>query len=112
MEAFGRLAKMNENIEEYNELEKAMQKLLANNIKNIVQEMNEFTVLYNSKEIIQDLLDYMTVIVYNYISKEKDYRVRFINIINYIENTKIKLNSNTNYEMSIDSLLMKIWEEF
>ncbi len=112
MEAFGRLAKINENIEEYNELEKAMQKLLANNIKNIVQEMNEFTVLYNSKEIIQDLLDYMTVIVYNYISKEKDYRVKFINIINYIENTKIKLNSNTNYEMSIDSLLMKIWEEF
>lgn len=112
MEAFGRLAKINENIEEYNELEKAMQKLLANNIKNIVQEMNEFTVLYNSKEIIQDLLDYMTVIVYNYISKEKDYRVRFMNIINYIENTKIKLNSNTNYEMSIDSLLMKIWEEF
>jgi hypothetical protein len=111
MEAFGRLAKINENIEEYNELEKAMQKLLANNIKNIVQEMNEFTVLYNSKEIIQDLLDYMTVIVYNYISKEKDYRVKFINIINYIENTKIKLNSNTNYEMSIDSLLMKIWEE-
>ena len=112
MEAFGRLAKINENIEEYNELEKAMQKLLANNIKNIVQEMNEFTVLYNSKEIIQDLLDYMTVIVYNYISKEKDYRVKFINIIKYIENTKIKLNSNTNYEMSIDSLLMKIWEEF
>lgn len=112
MEAFGRLAKINENIEEYNELEKAMQKLLANNIKNIVQEMNEFTVLYNSKEIIQDLLDYMTVIVYNYISKEKDYRVKFINIINYIENTKIKLNSNTNYEMSIDNLLMKIWEEF
>ena len=111
MEAFGRLAKINENIEEYNELEKAMQKLLANNIKNIVQEMNEFTVLYNSKEIIQDLLDYMTVIVYNYISKEKDYRVKFINIINYIENTKIELNSNTNYEMSIDSLLMKIWEE-
>ena len=110
MEAFGRLAKINENIEEYNELEKAMQKLLANNIKNIVQEMNEFTVLYNSKEIIQELLDYMTVIVYNYISKEKDYRVRFI--INYIENTKIKLNSNTNYEMSIDNLLMKIWEEF
>ena len=112
MEAFGRLAKINENIEEYNELERALQTLLANNIKNIVQEMNEFTVLYNSKEIIQDLLDYMTVIVYNYISKEKDYRVRFINIINYIENTKIKLNSNTNYEMSIDSLLMKIWEEF
>lgn len=112
MEAFGRLAKINENIEEYNELERAMQKLLANNIKNIVQEMNEFAVLYNSKEIIQDLLDYMTVIVYNYISKEKDYRVKFINIINYIENTKIKLNSNTNYEMSIDSLLMKIWEEF
>ncbi len=71
MEAFGRLAKINENIEEYNELERAMQKLLANNIKNIVQEMNRFTVLYNSKEIIQDLLDYMTVIVYNYISKEK-----------------------------------------
>ena len=29
-----------------------------------------------------------------------------------IEETKQRLNSNTNYDMSIDNLLFKIWEEF
>lgn len=74
--------------------------------------MNCFNILYESKEIIQDLLDYMTVLIYLHISKEKDYRQKFLNTIKLIEETKQRLNSNTNYDMSIDNLLFKIWEEF
>ena len=40
------------------------------------------------KEVINDLLDYMIVIIYEYINKSKDYRAKFLNLIAIIENTK------------------------
>ena len=110
--SIGKLEKINENIDDYNSLELATNKLIDGKLKNVVEEMNCFNILYESKEIIQDLLDYMTVLIYLHISKEKDYRQKFLNTIKLIEETKQRLNSNTNYDMSIDNLLFKIWEEF
>lgn len=110
--SIGKLEKINENIDDYNSLEYATNKLIDGKLKNVVEEMNCFNILYESKEIIQDLLDYMTVLIYLHISKEKDYRQKFLNTIKLIEETKQRLNSNTNYDMSIDNLLFKIWEEF
>lgn len=110
--SIGKLEKINENIDDYNSLELATNKLIDGKLKNVVEEMNCFNILYESKEIIQDLLDYMTVLIYLHISKEKDYRQKLLNTIKLIEETKQRLNSNTNYDMSIDNLLFKIWEEF
>ena len=110
--SIGKLEKINENIDNYNSLEIATNKLIDGKLKNIVEVINCFIILYESKEIIQDLLDYMTVLIYLHISKEKDYRQKFLNTIKLIEETKQRLNSNTNYDMSIDNLLFKIWEEF
>lgn len=110
--SIGKLEKINENIDDYNSLELATNKLIDGKLKNVVEEMNCFNILYESKEIIQDLLDYMTVLIYLHISKDKDYRQKFLNTIKLIEETKQRLNSNTNYDMSIDNLLFKIWEEF
>lgn len=110
--SIGKLEKINENIDDYNSLELATNKLIDGKLKNVVEEMNCFNILYESKEIIQDLLDYMAVLIYLHISKEKDYRQKFLNTIKLIEETKQRLNSNTNYDMSIDNLLFKIWEEF
>ena len=110
--SIGKLEKINENIDDYNILELATNKLIDGKLKNVVDEINCFNILYESKEIIQDLLDYMTVLIYLHISKEKDYRQKFLNTIKLIEETKQRLNSNTNYDMSIDNLLFKIWEEF
>ena len=110
--SIGKLEKINENIDNYNSLEIATNKLIDGKLKNIVEVINCFSILYESKEIIQDLLDYMTVLIYLHISKEKDYRQKFLNTIKLIEETKQRLNSNTNYDMSIDNLLFKIWEEF
>ena len=110
--SIGKLEKINENIEEYNLLEKATNKLTNNELKNLVELLNSFSVLYESKEIIQDMLDYMIVLLYLHISKEKDYRMKFLNTTVRIEETKKRLLSNTNYDMCIDNLLFNIWEEF
>lgn len=109
--SIGKLIKINQNLEEYSEIEKNTNDLINGKIKNIVKMLNQFGILYRSKEIVTDLLDYMIVITYEYISDNKDYRKKFLNLIEIIENTKLRLMSNTNYDMCIDDLLLKMWEE-
>ena len=109
--SIGRLIKINDNIEEYNQIDVITKDMISGRIRNVVKLINKYEVLYKSKEIIFDLLDYMIAIVYSHIKKNADYRSKFINIIGIINNAKTKLNSNTNYDMCIDEMLFKIWEE-
>lgn len=109
--SFGKLAKINESLEEYNQIEKITNDMLYGRIGNIVKMFNQFEPLYKSKDIVVDLLDYMVVIIYNYIKSQEDYRAKYLNLISIIEHTKAKLSSNSNYDMCIDELLLKMWEE-
>ena len=109
--SIGKLMKVNENLEEYNAVESTTNNFLNGKISNVVKMLSQFEILYKSKEIINDLLDYMIVIIYEYINKNKDYRARFLNLIAIIEDTKNRIVLNNNYDMCIDNLLLKIWDE-
>ena len=129
--SIGKLMKANENLEEYNAVESTTNNFLngkipkigrahvwttATNfihvkIPNVVKMLSQFEILYKSKEVINDLLDYMIVIIYEYINKNKDYRAKFLNLIAIIENTKNRIVLNNNYDMCIDNLVLKLWEE-
>lgn len=110
--SIGKLIKINQSLEEYSQIEKSTNELINGKIPNVVKVLEQFEVLYKSKEIVIDLLDYMIVIIYEYINKNNDYRRKFLNLISIIENAKTRLMSNTNYDMCIDDVLFKIWEEF
>lgn len=88
-----------ENKEQYLEVENIVQNLTKNDL---VEVLNNAEILYKSKENIQELLDYVNVLLYN---------LGKINCIKYVEDTKRKLLNNSNYDMSIDYFLIKIWEE-
>lgn len=109
--SIGKLNKINQNLDEYKEVEKSTISIIKDNIINEIEIFNKFNILYNSKDVIMDLLDYMIIIIYENISKEKDYRKKFIKIISVIEEVKSRLMINTNYDMCIDNLLLKIWGE-
>ena len=79
--SIGKLMKVNENLEEYNAVESTTNNFLNGKIPNVVKMLSQFEILYKSKEIINDLLDYMIVIIYEYINKSKDYRAKFLNLI-------------------------------
>ena len=36
---------------------------------------------------------------------------KYANCINIVEDTKKRLKSNSNYDMSIDNMLLKMWEQ-
>jgi DNA polymerase-3 subunit delta' len=96
-----------EKAEEYKEIEKIIDNLSKQDIAKI---WNSSEILYKSQDEIFDFLDYINVILYNKLIK--DDKIAYINSINTVEQTKKNLLANANYNMCIDSLLLKLWEEF
>lgn len=93
-------------LQEEKELYQDILKLL-NDMENndLIYILNNAEVLYKQKDNIQEILNYINVCLYN--SKE----IKKINCIKYIEETKRRLLANSNYDMCIDFLLMKMKEE-
>lgn len=93
-------------IEENKEIYTAVNSLLDNIEKyNFTTLINKAEVLYKEKEKIQEILDYINVYLYNQRDMKK------LNCIKYVEEVKKRLLANSNYDMCIDYLLMKLWEE-
>jgi len=83
---------------------------LEGKIKNLIDMFNKFDILYKSKDVILDLLDYMQSIICNYIIENKEYGQKYLKLPSNIEEAKAKLKSNNNYDMCIDNLLMSLLE--
>lgn len=64
--------------------------------------LNNAEVLYKQKDNINEILNYINN--YLYISNK-------VNCIKYVEDTKRRLITNSNYDMTIDYLLIRMWEE-
>lgn len=101
------LINLKDNIETYEALDVILENFSN---KDIVDIWNESEVLYKSKENIFNLLDYFTINFSNKLRASNENK--YINIIKYVETAKKRLSSNANYDMCIDNLLLKIWEEF
>lgn len=95
-------------IEERKEIYDEIQKIFGNIEQyTILDVLGRLEPLYKNKEIINDLLDYITII---FLEKAKS-NIKYISIIETIEETKKNIKANSNFDMSIDKLLYKIWEE-
>lgn len=105
--SIGRAIKIAEEQETYNQVEK-----IISNIKkeNITQIWKDAEILYQAKEKIMDLLDYMNVVFFEKLREEQD--MRYTKAVDVIEETKKRITDNSNYDMSIDNLLLRIWEQF
>lgn len=100
--SIGKALKIQEKKEIYTKVESIFE-----NIENynIITAKNNLEVLYKEKDYINELLDYINVILLNKAKKN----LKYINYIEVIERTKKRINSNCNYDMTIDSLLFAIW---
>jgi DNA polymerase-3 subunit delta' len=95
-------------IEEKKEIYDEIQKIFGNIEQyTLLDVLGKLELLYKNKEIINDLLDYITII---FLEKAKS-DIKYISNIETIEEIKKNLKANSNFDMSIDKLLYKIWEE-
>lgn len=89
---------------------------IFNTLKNIVYNLDEIDIIdllnkkdivFKEKEDIYEILNYINIMLY----KKSKENVKYINCIKIIEETKDRLKKNSNYDMTIDNLLLKLWEE-
>ncbi len=92
---------INGKIDIYNKIEEVF-----SNIENInlIEAMNQLNCIYEEKESIYDILDYINIILFS-ISKNNTYYIKYINAVEVAKNA---IRNNANYDMSIDNLLYNI----
>lgn len=74
---------------------------------NIIDLLNKKDLVFKDKDYIYEILDYINIILFNKIKEN----IKYINCIKIVEETKDRLKKNSNYDMTIDNLLLKVWEE-
>ncbi len=100
-----------EDKEEFTEEEKirydALEKIFGNVEKYLsIDLLNKLDVLYKDKDNVLQNLEFINMILINKAKTDN----RYLKYIDYVEDTKLKLKQNSNFDMSIDNLILKIWE--
>ena len=102
--SIGKAEKLKDKQELYNSIVEIIE-----NIENldIIDLFKRADVIYKSQEEKNSILDAINTILFK-MGKEN---IKYLNCINIVEDTKIRLNANGNYNMCIDNMLLRIWEE-
>lgn len=97
-----------QNFEEKKELYSLVFKIAENIEKlDLIDFLKSTEEIYNYQNEKFELLENVNVCFYN--KSKEDFR--FLNCINIIEDTKKRLIANGNFNMCIDNMLFKLWEE-
>lgn len=99
--SIGKVIKLNENKNIYENIEKILLSMQNKDLIDIVQMADE---IYKTKEEINSILEYMNVLLLK-LSKQN---IKYIKCISIVEETKKRLKANSNYDMCIDNLLFNM----
>ncbi len=102
--SIGKAIKLKDKKDQYENIEKLIENLDKKNIIDIFEVSKE---LYQEKDAIMDILEYMNIILLKFAKKN----IQYAQCIDIIENTKKRLNQNANYDMCIDNMILNMWEE-
>lgn len=73
--------------------------------------MQKNQLLYDNKEDINLILDYIYILLFEQAKKNNRNTNGYINSMKFVEKTKNKLLNSNNYDMTIDNMLLNMWEE-
>ena len=102
--SIGKAIRLKDKLDIYENIENIIENM---DNKNIIDILNGSEILYKSKDEIEEILEYINVILLN----QSKRNIKYVKCIDIVENTKKRLKSNSNYDMCIDNMLFNIWEE-
>lgn len=102
--SIGKAIQLKDKIDDYEKIENVIYSLEK---KDKIDILNMAEIIYKAKDEKYDILDYMNIVFINLAKNSSKYA----NCINIVESTKRRLQSNANYDMSIDNMLFNLWEQ-
>lgn len=100
--SIGKAIMQKQNQEKYLKIESLINDL---SVQDIITIMNESKILYD-KENINTILEYMMICLYS----KKEENLKYINCIEKVNHCLVKLKRNSNFDMSLDTMLFEMWE--
>ena len=79
--------------------------------ENLVNFINSASIIYENKDDIYNILDYINILLDIKIKQNTKESFKYAKCIFIVEEVKKRLRANSNYDMSIDYLLMNMWKE-
>lgn len=73
----------------------------------LIDTLKNADIIYKSQEDKEEILEYINIILFKKIRQNEKY----LNCISIVEDAKKRLQANSNYNMTIDHMIMTIWEE-
>lgn len=104
----GKALKVKDKQELYSNIETTLSNL---NCNSVIELINNATEIYKGKENINEILEYFNIYFLKKAKEEYNKASKYVKAIEIIEDTKKRLAYNSNYDMTIDNLLINIWEE-
>lgn len=104
--SIGKWLKIKDKLEDYSKIENIISQIEKTDKLEVLKNAE---ILYKGKENIMEYLEFINVVLYNSFLNNKNQK--YINSVELVEKTRKNLLANSNYDMSIDNLLLKIWEE-
>lgn len=104
----GKALKVKEKQELYSNMETTLKNFNCNSVIDLI---NNSTEIYKGKENINEILEYFNIYFLKKAKEEYNNASKYVKAIEIIEDTKKRLVYNSNYDMTIDNLLINIWEE-
>lgn len=102
--SIGKAIQLKEKQEEYEKIEDIIYNLEK---KDKIDIINMAEIIYKAKEEKNDILDYMNIVFIDLAKRSNKYA----DCIKIVEDTKRRLQTNANYDMSIDNMLFRLWEQ-
>lgn len=103
--SIGKAIELKEKQEIYENIEEIIKNIKD---KNIIDIMKISDILYKSKDDIMNILEYINILLINLAKNSYQYA----ECIEIVENTKKRLKTNANYDMSIDNMLLEMKDKF
>ena len=108
LEIFGGSIGKAEDLKDKEELFSKIIEIVENiKILELPEILKKADIIYKSQEDRIDILEAINVILFK-LSKQD---IRYLNCIDIVEDTSKRLSANANYNMCIDNMIFRIWEE-
>lgn len=102
--SIGKAIYLKDKISDYEQIGNVIKSM---NQKDLIDIINMSKIIYDSKDEIISILEYINVILLE-LSKSN---YKYTECIKIVENTKERLKNNSNYDMCIDNMLFSMWRE-
>lgn len=106
--SIGKALKVKEKQELYNNIEATFGNFRCESVIDLINNASE---IYKGKENIKEILEYFNIYFLKKVKEEYNNASKYVKAIEIVEDTKKRLVYNSNYDMTIDNLLINIWEE-